>query len=256
MKFDFLVAVPSYNRSDWKTFGWLRDQGVVPERIHLFVHTASQLRLYKQRQDLTGVNCHITGAKDVAGQRMAIMETLFPRPHVQLDDDITGFFKVRLPVDIDESVSKHKTSFIQAVNGMFDVARRTKSKVFGLAAVSNLMFLGTAIKRGAFQRGKHCGRSFIGLDGYRCHLNKKYGEDLQLFLSALRDRVGVIRFNEFLIESEHYKPGGCGDWKAVDTWALHREIADEFHPWLKEFGNRKLQRVLKETAQDHKPVQK
>src|SRR6266446_755906 len=92
-KMNFDIAVLSYEKPKWKALRWLDDQDVPRDRIHLFLHNFEQFKKYWRGQDIKGVNIYYSHATSLAEQRVFSMRNMYPRPFVQMDDDVTGIYR-------------------------------------------------------------------------------------------------------------------------------------------------------------------
>ena len=249
----FLIAIPSYRRPQWKTLQFLKEHGVPLRRVHLFLHTPEERELYlKEQEEARHVTCHVTRAEGIHGQRSYIMHVLRNYDHVQLDDDVVCIKKF-----VHEKMETVDTNFLEAMEECFNIARENNAVVFGPPAYQNLLFIrNNILGNGMVQLNRYCGRSLIGIRKFECKLTHAYGEDHEIFLSALKAGKTTIRINKYIINSGHFESeGGLGDWKTKDVWHVYRSLAEHFKDQLKVFKYRRLSKTLKETVECHGQVQ-
>jgi len=236
MKKEYVVAIPSYHRSEMigkKTLATLVRGKVPLEKIHLFVANESEKNAYQQALQIEYPhyplkNIHV-GIKGITPQRRFISQ-FFPTqtPIVSLDDDVEQVYQLAgyRPFSAPSTKSKRKTqrrtnqtskteqravkitnldSFIQRA---FDYTLQHGLAIWGVYPVQNPFFMKPKTTTDL--------RFLIG--GFYGYINRPTAPDLRVTVPIKEDFEntilhyrkdgGVVRFNGISYKSKNYSPGG------------------------------------------------
>ena len=206
---DYIIAIPSYNRAkelNDKTLITLKDGGIKPEQIFIFVASASEELVYKYILNKENYNKIIVGELGIRNQRIFISK-YFPENTyiVSCDDDIELFQKLN-ETNLDK---------IEDLNNLFN-------NTFELLKKENLYLAGFVGHNNAFwlESGYSTNLKFIiGVchmyinrheeDLYpseECEVKEDYEQSIKFYL---KDK-GIIRFNDICFKTKYNEPGGVG----------------------------------------------
>ena len=212
---DFIIAIPSYNRAkelNDKTLITLKEGGIPPEKINIFVANASEELVYKYILNKENYNKIIIGELGIRNQRIFISKYFPEYTHiVSCDDDIEAFLK---PYEGLNNYNK-KLDKIEDLNKLFN-------NTFELLRTENLYLAGFVGHTNDFwlNPGYSTNLKFIiGVchmyinrheeDLYpseECEVKEDYEQSIKFYL---KDK-GIIRFNDICFKTKYNEPGGVG----------------------------------------------
>jgi len=213
---DYIVAIPSYNRSDvlaQKTLATLQNGSIPASKIHIFVANKSEYDKYKAAIPNNLYGKMIIGKLGISNQRRFIVE-YFPEGQkiVSLDDDVEKILKKTSDSDTKLRQIQNIDKFFRDA---FDRLRKENLYIWGVYPTPNPFFM-----RG----GVTTTLKFIigGLYGFinrpnakdiRISGNADQKEDIeQSILYYIKDG-GVIRYNNVAFKTKFHAPGGLGQTK-------------------------------------------
>ena len=206
---DYIIAIPSYNRAkelNDKTLITLKDGGIKPEQIFIFVASASEELVYKYILNKENYNKIIVGELGIRNQRIFISK-YFPENTyiVSCDDDIESFQKL----------SETKLEKIEDLNNLFN-------NTFELLKKENLYLAGFVGHHNPFWLNPGYSTNLKFIIGV-CHMYiNRHDPDLypseecqvkedyeQSILFYLKDG-GILRHNDVCFITKYNAPGGVG----------------------------------------------
>ena len=233
MKKEYVVAIPSYHRSDIigkKTLATLIRGKVPPEKIHIFVANTSEKEDYIQtiKEEYPHYplkNIHV-GIKGITPQRRFI-SLFFPAqtPIVSLDDDVEQVYQLAgyRPFSI-TNTQKRKTQRKTTSKTQQRMAKIANLDVFFQRAFEftiqhNLAIWGVyPVNNPFFMQPKTTTDLRFLIGGFYGYINRPTAPDLRVkvpikedfentILHYIKDG-GVVRFNGVSYKSKNYSPGG------------------------------------------------
>jgi len=206
---NYIVAIPSYNRSDEitkKTLPTLKAGKINKDKIYVFVANKEEEKKYREKMDKSTYNKIVVGKKGIVQQRKFISQYFPVGTHiVSMDDDVRSL--VKLSGDKLTKVSNLDSLFKQA----FKLLKNKGLYLWGVYPVKNAKFMKNKITTNL--------KFIIGvIHGYiNRHDNKLYPnlkstskEDIeQSILFYLKDK-GVLRLNNISFTTNFNAPGGLG----------------------------------------------
>lgn len=222
-KSQYIVAIPSYNRSDIiekKTLNTLLNGGIHPSQIYIFVADQHEYDIYKSIVDPKKYNKIIIGKKGIANQRKFIVKYFKEgQKIVSIDDDVEGLYRG----------SNNKMAEIKNINKFIidAFARLDKENLYiwGVYPVRNPFFMKPTITTGLkFIIGVM--RGFINRKSSDLEPSEKSEgkEDYeQSILYYLKDG-GVLRFNDVSPKTKFNSKGGLGEQDK--RFEINRKAAD------------------------------
>ena len=237
MSTDYVVAIPSYNRTKQlidKTLQTLKRGGVPTNIIHIFVANKQQETLYKNDVPADLYGKMVVGKKGIANQRKFI-SSYFPEGKcvVSIDDDVEKVLKLRAG----------KLAEIKDLDKFFRDAfallRREGLYLWGVYPVTNPFFMKDNVSTGL--------KFVIGvLHGYinrhsadlkpstKAESKEDYHQSILFFLKD----GGLIRYNNVTTKTKFNAPGGLGTDRAEMN--LHAaEFLEKKYPDLVRRADRK-----------------
>ena len=214
---DLLIAIPSYNRAkelNDKTLITLKDGGIKPEQIFIFVASASEELVYKYILNKENYNKIIVGELGIRNQRIFISK-YFPENTyiVSCDDDIESFQKL----------SEKKLEKIEDLNNLFN-------NTFELLKKENLYLAGFVGHHNPFwlESGYSTNLKFIiGV----CHMyinrhdpdlypseESESKEDYEQSIKFYLKDGGILRHNDVCFITKYNAPGGLG----IDRFEMNK----------------------------------
>lgn len=221
---EYVVAIPTYNRSDIlakKTLATLKSGKVDPKKIHIFVANKEEEAKYLEVVPRELYGKMIVGVKGITNQRRFISD-YFPEGQeiVSLDDDIEGLYR---------RIDAKKLSQIRNLDGFFreafQRARREGVFLWGIYPVCNPFFMKPNITTKL--------KFIIGmLHGYinRCDPKLRPSgkadqkEDVETSILYYLKDGGVLRYNNVGAKTKFHAPGGLGQTK--DRIEANRSAAE------------------------------
>jgi hypothetical protein len=206
---NFVVAIPSYNRENiitTKTLQTLKDGGISPQKIYIFVANKQQYNLYNNLVPKNLYNEVVIGKKGITEQRKFI-SSWFPEGQyiVSIDDDVD---------EIQILNKKGKLVKLENINNLFISSYKLLKKeglyIWGIYPVRNDFFMKPTITTDL--------RFIIGvLFGYINRYDKRLipsrikskGDYEQTILYYKLDG-GVLRYNFIAAKTRFNAEGGLG----------------------------------------------
>jgi hypothetical protein len=209
---DFVVAIPSYNRSETlitKSLPLLLSGKVPAERIYVFVIAEQEAEykraiesLNKKFPDVKDVNL-VVGVRTLRAQRNFIID-YFPKGQriLMIDDDIKAIKRKTGEQTMTDVVDLQKM-----VGGMFDICAEKGVDLWGIYPAYNAYFMKYDYTRGLnFILGSFYGQ--VNHPRFKC--TYEHGEDYARSLKEFYDNPnGTIRFN-FVTQNTHGFSGTGG----------------------------------------------
>jgi len=208
---NFVVAIPSYNRENiitTKTLQTLKDGGISPRKIYIFVANKQQYNLYNNLVPKNLYNELIIGKKGITEQRKFI-SSWFPEGQyiVSIDDDVD---------EIQILNKRGKLVKLEDINNLFISSYKLLKKeglyIWGIYPVRNDFFMKPTITTDL--------RFIIGiLFGYinrhdkrlnpSSHIKSK--EDYEQTILYYKMDGGVLRYNFIATKTKFNAEGGLGN---------------------------------------------
>jgi hypothetical protein len=210
-KTDYVVAIPTYNRSDVlerKTLTTLHEGHVPPSKIYIFVANPEEQATYEAQIPRKLYHKMVVGKLGISNQRQFISDYFPPKTCiVSLDDDIEGLYRRQSPQALSK-ITNLDTFFRQA----FTRLHQENLYLWGVYPVCNPFFMkpNTTTKlrfiigalHGYINRPDAKELKFRGKSDQK----EDYEQSIQYFLKD----GGVVRFNDVSIKTKFHAPGGLG----------------------------------------------
>ena len=210
---DYIIAIPSYKRAkelNNKTLITLKEGGIPPEKINIFVASASEEVVYKHILNKENYNKIIVGELGIRNQRIFISKYFPEYTHiVSCDDDIESFS------ELDKTQARKNLKKIVDLNKLFDntfeLLRTENLYLAGFPGHSNVYWLNPGYSTNL--------KFVIGV----CHLyinrhdtdlypniESESKEDYEQSIKFYLKDKGVIRYNDICFKTKYNQPGGLG----------------------------------------------
>jgi hypothetical protein len=210
-KTDYVVAIPTYRRSDVlerKTLTTLHQGHVPPSKIYIFVANPEEQATYEAHIPRHLYHKMVVGKLGISNQRQFISDYFPPKTCiVSLDDDIEGLYRRQSPQALSK-ITNLDTIFSQA----FSRLHQENLYLWGVYPVCNPFFMkpNTTTKlrfiigalHGYINRPDAKELKFRGKSDQK----EDYEQSIQYFLKD----GGVVRFNDVSIKTKFHAPGGLG----------------------------------------------
>lgn len=206
---DFLIAIPSYNRSlgiQNKTLRFLNEHGIANERIYIFVNTNEQKEEYEESipKYLYGFIIVTNQEKGIKNVRNFITD-YFPlnQKYVSMDDDIISISelcngKLREVEDLNAFIERG-----------FSLCEMNGYNLWGIYPTANAFYMKSKDEHSEDLR--FIVGSFQGIINQKRHVTLDFKEDYELSILSYMEDGGLIRFNHICINHSLYlKNGGIG----------------------------------------------
>lgn len=206
---NYVIAIPSYNRSDIisnKTLKTLYEGNIINNKIYIFVANQREYSLYKQNVIPQLYNKIVIGKKGITNQRNFIAN-YFPEGQyvISMDDDIESL----------EMLKGDKLVKLKNINDFFIEAYKLLKKnnlyIWGIYPVRNPFFM--------YKETTYDLRFIIGvLFGFITRHTKKLKmnnhaetkEDYEQTMLYFQMDGGIIRFNNVTAKTKFNSEGGLG----------------------------------------------
>ena len=210
-----IIAIPSYNRAyelDEKTLITLKEGGILPEQIFVFVANKEEELIYKFILNKDNYNKIIVGELGIRNQRIFISK-YFPENTniVSCDDDIEAFLK---PYEGLNNYNK-KLDKIENINKLFvdtfELLKKENLYLAGFVGHTNDYWLNLGHSTNL--------KFIIGV----CHLyinrhdpdlypniESESKEDYEQSIKFYLKDKGIIRYNDICFKTKYNAPGGVG----------------------------------------------
>jgi hypothetical protein len=237
MKQEYVVAIPSYHRSEIigkKTLATLFRGKVPPEKIHIFVANSSEKSDYEnilqtEYPHYPLKNIHV-GIKGITPQRRFISQ-FFPAqtPIVSLDDDVEQVYQLAgyRPFSAPSNISTSKKRKTQKKTSPKENQRAIKianldsffKRAFEYTLQHGLAIWGVyPVNNPFFMKPKTTTDLRFLIGGFYGYINRPTAPDLRVSVPIKEDFEntllhyrkdgGVVRFNGVSYKSKNYSPGG------------------------------------------------
>lgn len=202
---EYRIAIPSYKRSKTireKTLKYLLDDcRINPDMIDIFVADLDELRDYEYLKE-EGLRI-IVGRPTLRAQRNFITN-YYPEGSkiINMDDDISGIYK-----RINDKEKKLFTDLIKMFDIGFNECLRANTKLFGICAVLNPLFMKAAISTNLkYIVGCFWGQIIDHSPDLTITLEDK--EDYERTIKYFHKFRAVVRMNMFAPKTAYYSEGG------------------------------------------------
>ncbi len=223
--------IPSYQRPSQlkaKTLSYLREQGVDPKSIYVFVRTDDPK--LSEYESIEGINLITTDVKGIGRTHNFITEYFDEGQFIiEIDDDLVNL------IDKD----KNSINLKQIIQEMKDIMENENISYGGIYQCDNSMFMSGC------QEYTTNLRYMLGLFRLRfvrkeIILETNYSEDFEnCLLHYLRDGK-ILKNNHIAGKTKNYAEGGCcGDGRNLDTEKEDKEYLANKYPELTRKFTRK-----------------
>ena len=208
---NFVVAIPSYNRENiiaTKTLKTLKEGGVSPKKIYIFVANKQQYKLYDEVVPKNLYNRLVIGKKGITNQRKFISQWFPERQYiVSIDDDVDEIQILNKKGDKLVKLEDINNFFISS----YKLLKKEDLYIWGIYPVRNEFFMKPTITTDL--------RFIIGvLFGYINRHNKKIypsiqsesKEDYEQTILYYKMDGGVMRYNFIATKTKFNAEGGLG----------------------------------------------
>ena len=223
---DYVIAIPTHNRSDViqeKTIPLLKKLGIQKSKIHLFVSTKEQERLYLENVPKTLYGKLIyRAANDVGGMKNKIFQ-YFPSGMkiVIIEDDIDDLLNV--------SRDGKKLVSVKDLDGLirsgFQLCKQNNTILWGIYAVTNAFFMSHTVSR---DLKFIIGTVFGIINDKSIKLHTRVKEDYELSLIVFKKYGSVIRFNNVVAKRKNYPDKGHGGLDDIDERRRRTDVAVDY----------------------------
>jgi hypothetical protein len=197
IKNDYVIAIPSYNRPNdilKKTLSVLRHYRISNSKIHIFLHSNEQKKLYEETipKEFYGKLIVHNLPMGIGKVRNFIMD-YFPigKQIVSLDDDVSGYME---PVG---GKLKQIKSLENIIHKGFQLCKENKFTLWGFYPVCNAFFMkGEPITKDL----RFIVGGTMGFINKRKHVSLNFKEDYEYTLMCYKEDGGVIRFNRICVK--------------------------------------------------------
>ena len=236
----WVVAIPSYRRAailQSKTLTFLREGGVSPDRIYVFVANEQQKTLYEEHVDRDLYNELVVGELGLVNQRRFITEYFLPGKQILFCDDDVSVMKIR--------VNPHKLERVNLltpiIQSCFTNCITAGSSIWSVYPVMNSMFMSDTMTVDLkLMMGGFFGIINMPDPAYQLTLGDALEDKERTLRYWTRDGI-VVRFNQLCVKADIFTPGGldCPERKA-NTEAATTALTNEFPDLAKRFYKTRL----------------
>lgn len=209
-KVDYIIAIPTYNRSDIlerKTLSTLQSGHVSANKIYIFVANEEEKKKYETAIPKNMYHKMVVGKLGITNQRQFISR-YFPEGKniVSLDDDIEGLFRRK-----SEKILTKITNLDTFFKSAFQRLNQENLYLWGIYPVCNPFFMkpNTTTKLrfviGALHGYVNRHDKDLAFSG-----NSEQKEDYEQSIKYFLKDGGVLRFNDVSIKTKFHAPGGLG----------------------------------------------
>ena len=207
---DYIVVIPTYNRSDVltkKTLTTLKEGHVLSNKIHIFLANEEEKKKYEAVIPKNLYHKMIVGVLGITNQRQYISK-YFPsgKRIVSLDDDVEGLFRRK-----SEKVLQKITNLDKFFREAFQQLKKENLYLWGIYPVCNPFFMkpNTSTKLKFIIGTLH---GYINRHEKDLELSGKIDEkeDYEQSIRFYKKDGGVLRFNDVSIKTKFHAPGGLG----------------------------------------------
>ena len=206
-KFEYRIAIPTYKRHETlkkKTLNLLKNSGIDPDLIDVFVADNSEKELYEKTLEPGTYSKIIVGQKGMRAIRNFI-QNYYPEGQrvVNLDDDVE-----KIQIMKDEKTILDFSDLDDFFNYAFDVCEKLKVHYWGVYGVNNPYFMDKSIALGLrYLEGSFWGN--INVHDKSTYVTLDDKEDFERSLRAYVFDGSVARFDFISFESKFWtEPGG------------------------------------------------
>jgi len=232
-KNDYIVAIPSYNRSDVisnKTLKTLAEGGIPAKQIYIFVANKTEYQKYlgAVSKDLYGKI--VIGKKGITNQRRFIVNYL-PEDQmvVSVDDDVEGLFRKK-----SDKVLEKITDLHPFFKDAFDRLKKEKLYLWGVYPVLNPFFMKDTVTTD-FKFVIGCVYGFINRHTKTIKPSRQSDqkEDVEQSIKYFIKDGGVLRYNNVSFKAKKHAPGGIG--VTADRLGANKSAAEYLQKTYPEF---------------------
>jgi len=223
---NYVVAIPTFGRSEiitQKTLETLRNGGVPPRCIYIFVANRDEYQEYKNAVSNTLYGKIVVGVKGITEQRKYIVKYFAEGTRVfSIDDDVEKFLRL----------SRDGQKLIDFKQGELD---KFIQKAFASIEANNLYIWGIYPMRYAYYMKHNVTmdlRLILGTAyGFICRHDRDLiptvseKEDYETTIMYYLKDGGVMRFNDICLKTIYHSPGGLG--KLTEERLLSNKISAE-----------------------------
>lgn len=207
---DYIVAIPSYNRSDIitnKTLKTLAEGGVPANRIIIFVANKLEYQKYLGAVSNELYGKIVIGKKGITNQRRFIVN-YFPEGQmiVSVDDDVEGLFIKKSDKILQKIVDVH-----DFFKDAFEHLKKENLYIWGVYPVLNPFFMKDSITTDfKFIIGSIYGFINRHTKTIKPSRESDQKEDVEQSIKYFIKDGGVLRYNNISFKAKKHAPGGLG----------------------------------------------
>jgi hypothetical protein len=223
---DYVVAIPTHNRSDViqeKTFPLLKRLGISSNKIHLFVSTKEQERIYLENvpKSLYGKLIY-RPANDVGGMKNKIFQYFPNGQHIVIiEDDIDDL----LTTSRDGKKLVSLKNLDSLIRSGFQLCKENSTILWGIYAVTNAFFMSNKVSR---DLKFIIGTLFGIINDKNIKLHTRVKEDYELSLIVFKKYGSLIRFNNIVAKRKNYPDKGHGGLDDIEERRRRTEVAVDY----------------------------
>ena len=203
----WVVAIPSYRRAavlQAKTLTFLREGGVSPKRIFVFVANEEEQKLYEETVDMDLYNQMIVGELGLVNQRRFITEYFPPGKQILFCDDDVSVMKIK--------VNPHKLERVNLLTPIiascFTNCMTMGSSIWSVYPCMNAMFMSDTLTTDLkLMMGGFYGIINMPDPAYQLTLGDALEDKERTLRYWVRDGI-VVRFNQLSVKADIFTPGG------------------------------------------------
>jgi len=217
---NYEIAIPSYRRSQLlkeKTLKLLSDTNI--KNIRIFVRDQEELSQYI-RDCGNGYEYIITHAKGIKNTRNFLRNYYYTtNKHLDfvlfVDDDIDSLEKLKCS---NEKIKITPEKLEQEILNMYNETKKRNLKFWGICGFNNAFFMKDTISTNL----KYIIGAFCGLvkpsEGELIETVIEHGEDYEFTIKHFLTDGGVVRFNNYCINTKYYREEGgiCQDLGGIE----------------------------------------
>lgn len=236
----WIVAIPSYQRPivlQRKTLSFLKDGGVSPDRVYVFVANEEQKTLYESIIDPTLYKELIVGVLGLVNQREFITEYFPLNKQILFIDDDVSIMKMR--------ITPHQLAKVTLLTNIIDTCflncMTMNSSIWSIYPVMNAMFMSDSMTTDLkLMMGGFYGIINMKDPAYKLTLGDALEDKERTLRYWKRDGI-IVRFNQLCVKADIFTPGGmdCPERKA-NTGAATLALVEVFPDLAKRIYKTKL----------------
>ena len=228
-KSNYVVAIPSYKRTSIlinKTLQTLKEGGVNPDKIHIFVANKEEYNNYSNLIPKELYSKIIIGKIGIANQRIFIKRYFKEGQFVvSIDDDIEGLFKMTTAKPAGLVKLKNIDVFFKEA---FERLNIEGLYIWGIYPVRNPFFMKNTVTTGLkFIIGALYGYINRRDKSLEPSVNAEGKEDYEQSILYYKKDGGVLRYNNITIKTKFLAEGGLG--KIEKRFLMNKKAAEYLH---------------------------